>query len=299
MTQDRILGEKIDLYHAPHLLRFPRMKYKSVITVHDLTFLLYPEHHTQANLTFQNEGVAGSLRFADQIIADSQNTKKDLIRLLGIPEERIEVVYLGIEEEYSPLREKGEDLLHLEKYGISRLYLLFLGVIEPRKNLTRLVKAFHNLKVNKKIDHKLVIAGRKGWLFKEVFDAVKEFKLEKEIVFTGYVPDEEVPSIIRGADLFVYPSLYQGFGLPPLEAMACGIPVITSNVSSLPEVVGEAGILIDPLSINEIQEAIPKLLQEEGLRKELVKKGLEKSKQLTRNRTALETLRIYQKVTGN
>ena len=296
LTLNKITGEKIDLFHATNLLQFPHTNCKSVVTVHDLTFLLFPEFHTKKNIELMMNGLNGGLKLADRIIADSQSTKEDLVQQLKIPQDRINVIYLGVGAEYKQAPDGNKDSNILKKYSLQDPYLLFIGVIEPRKNLVRLIRAFYYLKEDKKIEHKLVIAGRKGWLYDDIFETVATLKLRNDVIFTGYIPDEDMPSLIRGSDFFVYPSLYEGFGLPPLEAMACGTPVITSNVSSLPEVVGDGALLVDPHSVEEISGGMAKLLEDDVLRKKLVRKGLERAKRFTWDRVARETLKVYEEI---
>jgi len=309
--------EKFDVIHdlsqiSPFIFNFSSSK---VLTIHDLSPILFPETYGKIHVFLQKYILPKTLKNVDKVIAVSENTKKDIVKYLGFPEESIEVVYNGVDERFKPLSHDlcsydlkrdafartamQNSLSHdLCSYDFSP-YILFVGTLEPRKNVTTLLKAFYILKKRKEVMHKLVIAGGKGWKNKEVYETMRRLNLSNSVKFLGYVPDEELPKLYSGADLFVYPSLYEGFGLPPLEAMACGCPVITSNVSSLPEVVGDAGIMVNPLDINGLADAVYKVLNDEGLREEMVKKGLKRVRMFGWEECARKTLRVYEEVRKN
>ena len=281
--------EKFDVIHdlsqiSPFIFNFSSSK---VLTIHDLSPILFPETYGKIHVFLQKYILPKTLKNVDKVIAVSENTKKDIVKYLGFPEESIEVVYNGVDERFKPL--SHDSCL----YDFSP-YILFVGTLEPRKNVTTLLKAFYILKKRKEVMHKLVIAGGKGWKNKEVYETVRRLNLSNSVKFLGYVPEEELPKLYSGADLFVYPSLYEGFGLPLLEAMACGCPVITSNVSSLPEVVGDAGILVDPLDVNGLADMMYKVLNNEDVREKMVKKGSKRAKMFSWERCAEETLRVYE-----
>ena len=183
------------------------------------------------------------------------------------------------------------------EYNLDFPFILYLGVPQPRKNIPTLIKAYNLLKKDG-INHKLVIAGGKNHEYKKILNIVKDLNLQKDVVFTGHMHDEILPELYNAADLFVFPSLYEGFGLPPLEAMACGTPVITSNASSLPEVVGDAGLRIDPYDISGLKDAMNTVLRNSDLRMEMVKKGLNRSEQFTWKKCAVETMNMYKEVLG-
>lgn len=284
----------VDLFHSPDHV-FPALaKLKTVVTIHDLAFLLFPENYTWINGTYLKSMVPASLKRAARIIVDSENTKKDLISLLSVSEEKIRVIPAGVDESFSPTIEPDKVAKAKHKYGITGDYILYVGTLEPRKNIGRLVEAYSRLESRR--DLRLVIAGGKGWLYDELFKKVEELKIDESVSFLGYIPRKDLPALYSGAELFVYPSIYEGFGLPVLEAMACGTPVITSNVSSLPEVAGDAALLIDPNNVEELASAIEKLLSDSELRSELMNKGLERAKLFSWERTARETLAVYQEV---
>lgn len=285
-----------DIVHCTCYLTPISKRSKSIVTIYDLTPLLFPEFHVEHIKKVIFKGLLNSVCKVDKIIAISESTKKDVMRLFHIPEDKIEVIYGAADEIYHPI-EDPEILKQVRaKYKIPHKFILFVGIIEPRKNIARLIQAFSILK--KKFEHKLVIVGRKGWLYDEIFAQVRRSHLGEEVIFTGYVPREDLPALYSATELFIYPSLYEGFGLPPLEAMACGTPVITSNVSSLPEVMGEAGILIDPNNVDELSRAIDSVLSDENLREELREKGLRQAKKFSWERCAQETIKVYQEV-GN
>jgi glycosyltransferase involved in cell wall biosynthesis len=230
------------------------------------------------------------------IIADSQNTKNDCIKYLGIPEEKIKVIYLAPDSIYQPINNKQEIREQVcKKYNIEFPFILYTGTLEKRKNIPILIKAFYKLK-KMGISHKLLIVGKKGWKYDDIFKTIKTLNLQKDIMFTGYVPKEDLVKFYNLADLFVYPSLYEGFGLPPLEAMACGCPVITSNTSSLPEVVKDAGIMFNPYCVDELVKIMYEVLIDESLRIELSRKGLERAKLFNWRKTAEETWKVYEGV---
>ena len=286
-----------DLFHATeHLL--PRLKgARTVLTVHDLIFLLFPEYHLPLNRWFLNRFMPLFVRRADAIIAVSQCTRDDLIRYYAAPSEKITVVYEGVDARFQTVTDPDALAQVRVRYGLPERFILYVGTIEPRKNLNTLLEAFARLKVRSTTcDLGLVIVGRKGWLYEGFFRRLHELGLKGEVIFPGFVPDEDLPAIYSAAALFVFPSLYEGFGLPPLEAMACGTPVIASNASSLPEVVGEAGILIDLHDVGGLIEAMERVLMDEPLLSEMRARGLERARGFTWEKAARETLAIYREV---
>ena len=272
---------------------------KKVLTIHDLTPILFPEMHTrETNLTWKS-----SLKFiknrTKMVICDSISTKNDCVKLLNIPEKRLKVIQLSADEQFKPLKNKKN--IHDElkkKYNIDYPFILFVGTLEKRKNVPILLKSFYKLK-KFNIKHRLVIVGGKGWKYTEIFDIIQDLNLQNDVIFTNYVSDEYLVKLYNAADLFVYPSLYEGFGLPPLEAMACGCPVITSNTSSLPEVVGDAGIMIDPNDIDSLTDSMLKILTDNELRQKMARKSLERACMFSWKKTAKETWDVYEEVLEN
>jgi glycosyltransferase involved in cell wall biosynthesis len=294
--KDRAFGD-VDIVHSTAYAMPDVDKLKTIVTIHDLSIYLYPHFHTDANYTFVNRNIHRAARHADCIIADSENTKKDIMRFLHVPEEKIEVIYLAASEGVSK-RGDGDDMGRIRNsFGITRPYILAVGSVEPRKNLLRSLAAFKALtETDGGRDYQFVLAGGHGWKNADFFDALRKLDIPDKIVITGYVSEDDLQALYQGAVAFVYPSLYEGFGLPVLEAMASGVPVITSNVSSLPEVAGDAALLVDPLKVFEIFEAMEAITTSSQLRKELRVKGLKQSREFSWRKTAQKTLEIYKQV---
>lgn len=265
-----------------------------VVTIHDVAFLLHPQRFKASKRTYLRNLTRLSVRQANAVIVDAASTKADLVNILGAREEKIVVVPLAPDDDFRPLTSKEALRPFREKYGLPERIILYVGTIEPRKNLLYLIQAYAAIK--DRVEAKLVIAGGKGWFYAEVFKLVQDLKLEQDVIFPGYVPDEELPLWYNAATVFVYPSLYEGFGLPPLEAMACGVPVITSNTSSLPEVVGSAGITIDPTDVEQLSVAMAQVLENEELRSSLRQRGLEQAATFSWEKTARRTLEVYRRV---
>lgn len=288
----------IDLLQAPCYVAPYFLSCSLVITFHDMASWLFPKMFRLKHRIVHGLLVPLFARKADRIIAVSEATKRDMVKLFKLPEDRITVIYEGANERFSPVN--NTELLDKTrvKYNLPLKYILYVGTLEPRKNIPVLLKAFKRLKASGGIDHKLVMVGKKGWLYGEIFETVRSLKLDNDVIFTGYIGDKELPLVYSGAELFVYPSSYEGFGLPPLEAMSCGVPVITSNVSSLPEVVGDAALLIDPEDINELSGAMDKAINDTALREQMIKKGLERSGMFSWEKAAQETLGLWNRVYG-
>ena len=281
-----------DLTQAPPFLF--DTKSKKVVTVHDLTRKIFPEFHSTTGNFVNKITLKSNFKKADKIIADSNNTKKDLIQHFQIKPQKITVIYGAANKNFKPI--KNRKILNKveKKYYLPQQFILYVGTLEPRKNIVRLLKAYAS--VSEKIKINLVIAGKKGWKYTEIFETYHKLKLNDKVIFTGYLERQDLPAIYNLAKLFVYPSLYEGFGLPPLEAMACGCPVITSNTSSLPEVVGSAGIMINPYSVDGLTNTIKQILINKDLRKILTKKGLKQAKKFSWEKAARETLKVYEKL---
>lgn len=290
---DIVLG-KVDLFHGPYFTLLHNAYGKSIVTIHDLIFIRVPEVVTPGWREFAKKRADYSIRRADAIVAVSEHTKGDIIDLYQIPEERIRVIYNGVGKEFFPTTQGLGDVK--VKYGIKKPYLLCVSAIEPRKNLLALVQAFSHLRRFREKDYHLVVVGIKGYRFEEVFQKVRELELEQDVIFTGKVPDYELPVLYSGSDLFIFPSLSEGFGIPPLEAMACGTPVIASNVSPITEVVGDAALLVDPYCTSSIAEGMWTLLTDVKLRDRLIARGLERSRLFSWEKAATETVKLYQEL---
>jgi len=282
-------------WHTQSSSFFLNRNVKKILTIHDLIPLLYPESYSRNLARRWNTSLKLIINRADHLIAVSQKTKEDCIEYLNIPPENITVIPNGYSNAFHPITNGEKVKKHIEStYNLDK-YILFIGRVEARKNLTTLIKAFHKLKKSG-LSHKLAIIGGMGWQHEEVLREIKRLDLQSEVVFPGYVPEEDLVKFYNAADLFVYPSLYEGFGLPPLEAMACGTPVVTSNTSSLPEVVGDAGIMVDPMDVDALADSMQRVLTDDALHEKLRNMGITKAQEFSWEKTAHETWQVYGQV---
>ncbi len=274
-----------DLYHFCNFIIPPMRTGKKIATIFDFSFLRYPQFSEPRNLGFLRRGIEKTLQVADEIITISKFTKNESLHFFNIPENKIHAIHLGVHESFKP--------------NISiqpKKQILFVGTIEPRKNLETLLKAFELfVQKNEFADFKLVLAGMKGWLCDNILSSLEKHPYHHQISLLDYVSDSELPKLYQESMIFVYPSFYEGFGLPPLEAMACGTPVIASEVASLPEILGESAFWINPQEVENIASAFEKLAQNPSLRKELIQKGFEQVKNFSWEKTAEKTLKVYLK----
>jgi glycosyltransferase involved in cell wall biosynthesis len=269
-----------------------------VVTFHDLTFVLYPELHQVAKRIFFPAMMRWSARHARRIITVSESTRQDLVRTLGVSPERVTTVLSAVDADYRPAT-AAQVAEVCARYGLrSGAYLLYVGVLEPRKSIDRLVEAF--ARISPGADGlKLVIAGKRGWMYDQIFAQVAALGLQDRVTFPGYVPRADLPPLYSGARAFVYPSRYEGFGLPVLEAMSCGAPVVTTNVSSLPEVAGDGALLVDPDDVPALAAALARVVHDARLREQLSSRGRTRASSFSWERCARETIRVYQDaVTG-
>ena len=287
---ERSIGS-FDVYHATNYVFTHAVKRaRRVVTIHDMTLMLFPEWHPRDRVNSMTHEMTRSLEIADHILADSAATRDDIVKQLSVRPERISVVPLAADRSFKPMP-AAETRKVLSDWGlVPDSYLLFMGTIEPRKNLLRLLQAVEL--AGSRIGP-LVVAGADGWGSDEVAGHIQRLQRAGRLSYLGYVPDNFRPALINGARSFVYPSLYEGFGLPVLEAMACGVPVLASNVSSLPEVVGDAGILVDPHDVDAIAREMARLWEDEPLRRELVARGLARARTFSWEKTASQTLGVY------
>lgn len=293
----RFLLNNVDIFHtSSYDIQKPKGA-KLVVVVHDVIHKAYPQGHSAETVKLIDKLLGKILQDTNWVIAPTENTKQDFLSFYKFPIDKISVIYPGIEEYFfQNINNNNDHCELLKRYNINRPFILFVGTLEPRKNVTGLIKAFEILKKDKKIIHQLVISGMRGWLFKEVFYTIKEIGLEKEIIFTDYLNREEVRFLLSCADVFVYPSFYEGVGFPVLEAFASKTPVVTSNNSSLKEIALDCALLVDPKDSVDIAEAVFRLISDEELRKELKEKGLNKARQFSWRKTAQETLEVFNKV---
>lgn len=283
-----------DLFHATEHLLPPFRRIRTVLTVHDLIYVLFPEYHLPMNYHFLRLMMPRFARRAGAIIAISECTRRDLVRLWQIPEEKVHVIYEGIDARFRPPLAATTAARVRASYGLPDRFALYVGTIEPRKNLPTLLEAWKRLGS----PCPLVIAGKKGWLYEETFTKVEALGLSDRVIFTGFVPDEDLPALYGAAEIFVFPSLYEGFGLPVLEAMACGTPVVTTTGGSLPEVAGDAALLVDPTAVAALTDALGRMLRDRALRDEFRERGLARAGIFTWERTASETRDVYRQLLG-
>lgn len=290
-------GHQIDLLHAPLNVQPVGCPVPVVLTIHDLTFIQYPDRFNPLKQRYLATLTRFSARRAARILADSKATKKDVEHAFGIDPEKVQVVYPGVDPDFRPYG--PEDAQHREllasfraKHGLPQHFILYLGTLEPRKNVDRLVAAYAEI-VDAGLPHALVLAGGKGWHYEAIFAAVERYGLEKRVIFPGYVSRDEQPLWYTASDLFVYPSLYEGFGLPPLEALACGVPVITSNTSSLPEAVGSAGITVDPTDVPALVHAMMTVLTDQQRASQMRRAGVAHAASFTWQAAAESAVKTY------
>jgi glycosyltransferase involved in cell wall biosynthesis len=287
----------LDVLHSPDFIPPHRPNCRSVITIHDLAFLLYPHFLTKESARYYGH-IDQAVRWTDHIISVSESTKRDTIQHLGVPEDKITVVHEAANPVFRPLdRETAQEQVR-NRHGVDGRYILFVSTIEPRKNVPTLIRAVWQLKECYKEDVRLVLAGGKGWLFEDAFAVVEELGMGDRVHFLGRVSSDDLLNLYNAAELLAHPAFYEGFGLPPLEAMACGLPVVVSNVASLPEVVGDAGLLIDPHDVDELTFAMWRVLNDSELGEEMRKKGLSQAEGFSWERAARETVDIYHLANG-
>ncbi len=284
---------QLDLLHSTDSIPPARGARRFVVTVHDLNFLYYPQFLTAESRRYYNDQIAWAVGRADHILADSEATRNDLHRLLGVPLEKVTTVYLAADPAFRPLP-AAEVERALASYGLAPGYLLFVGTLEPRKNLPGLLSAYRILLDRRQVDAPLLLVGGRGWLYEETFQRVEKLGLAGRVRFLENVADADLPALMNGAALLATPSFYEGFGLPALEAMSCGTPVVVSNRGSLPEVVGQAAVQVDPDDPASIAAGIARLLHDAGLRARLREEGLAQAARFTWEETARQTLAVYQ-----
>ena len=275
----------------------PGIKGKKITIVHDMAHLACPETVRLKTKRWLDLTLKQSCKRADVIITVSEFSKSEIVKYMGIPEEKIVVMLSGVDLEFFNPNYPEEKIYDAgKKYGIAREYFLYLGTIEPRKNIQRIIDAYVELKKKRNDVPQLVLAGGKGWLCDSIYENAARLNMPEDIIFTGYIDEADSPLLISGAKAFVFPSLYEGFGTPPVEAMACGTPVISANVASMPEVIGDAGLLVNPFEVDEICNAMERMMDDEMMRCELIEKGLERVQRYTWENSANVLLDVYKKI---
>lgn len=278
----------LDVFHtSSYDLGRPKRAKKFIVTVHDVIIKAYPFGHSEKTIKEIDVQLKRTLSEADLLIADSYNTKSDIIKFYNVPDLKIHVVYPGIAKQGFVQKHAGA-----EKRSFAQSYILFVGTIEPRKNIQGIIKAFNRLKKEYGISHKLVIAGMKGWMYEDIFREYENSDFKKDIIFKDYVSDQKLVDLYKNASVFVYPSFYEGFGFPIVEAFSYGIPVVTSSTSSCKEIGRDAAVLVNPNDDKEIGEAIYKIINNNELKKDLIEKGYARAEDFNWQNTAWEFLGI-------
>jgi alpha-1,3-rhamnosyl/mannosyltransferase len=291
------VARRFDLYHEPNYVPLP-FGGPLVITACDLSVLLYPESHPPQRVAWFERGFLPAVKRARRVITISHHVKQEIVDRLGVNPSRIDVTYLAADDRFRPAPAEAVQRV-LQSRGLPARYLLTVGTVEPRKNLATLLTAYARLPEDIREAHPLVIVGMQGWVgdsshYGDIAALAERLRLAEKVIFAGYLPDEELPAVYSGAAAFVFPSLYEGFGLPPLEAMACGTPVVSSNAASLPEVVGDAAVLFDPESAEALTAALERLLTHQADADALVARGIEQARRFSWERCARETLASYE-----
>ncbi|RMH01953.1 MAG: glycosyltransferase family 1 protein [Chloroflexi bacterium] len=283
----------LDLFHSPDFVLPPVAGHiPTLLTVHDLSFVHYPDTFPENLVAYLNRVVPWSVRRATHVLADSQATKTDLETIWGVPAEKITVLYCGVNEHFRPVTDGKRITAVLRKYQLDNIpYILTVGTVQPRKNYQMLIRAFAPIATQ--FPHHLVIAGGRGWLYDDMLAEVQRLNLTDRVHFIGFVDDDDLPALYSAATLFVFPSLYEGFGLPLLEAMACGTPVVTSNASSLPEVVGETAVLLPPHTPEPWTNTLHQLLTDSNARSHLQAQGFQQVQKFSWETAAHQLIQIY------
>jgi glycosyltransferase involved in cell wall biosynthesis len=285
-----VITGPLDIFYSPDFVLPPTLhSTRTLLTVHDLSFLHFPDAFVPSLREYLARVVPRSVARADRVLADSESTCDDLIAHFGAPPEKVQVLYSGVDARFHPEKEPGEQKRLRNKYGVASPYILSVGTLQPRKNYVRLIRAFASLQL---ADLQLLIAGGRGWLYEDIFAEAE--KHGDRVHVLGFVDDADLPALYRGAALFAFPSLYEGFGIPPLEAMACGVPVVCSNASSLPEVAGDAALMIDPLDTDGLAKAMVRALEDADLRQEMTDKGLTQAARFTWEAAARQLLDVFE-----
>jgi glycosyltransferase involved in cell wall biosynthesis len=291
--------ERPDVYHAPHYVLPAAVRCRSVVTIHDCIHLMFPQYlPNRMAYAYARASMWAAARRSDRILTVSEASKRDILSLFNVKPEKIVVVYNAIDEHFSATPSEEHVARIRERYQLDHKFVLYVGNIKPHKNLVRLIEAFSELRRTHD-DLKLLIIGDEISKLPALRRAVHRHKLHKYVRFLGYLKDDTLTVLYRLASVFVFPSLYEGFGLPPLEAMASGTPVVTSNVSSLPEVTGDAAVLVDPYDVDSIGDGMRRILDDPRLAEELRLKGLKRAREFSWARSVEKTQRVYREVAAD
>jgi glycosyltransferase involved in cell wall biosynthesis len=283
----------VDLFHGTNFKLPLKAECVTVLTIHDLSQLLHPDTHESKKVAATRLTLPATAAAATLIITPTELVRAEVHEHLGIPLEKIVVVPEAARDCFQPLEDQATKPPR-QKLGIGEEFLLYVGTLEPRKNLLTLVKSFETMAQQNAKHLQLVLAGMRGWMVDDLYDYVKRSAFSKRIIVTGYLSDDELRALYSSCTVFVYPSRYEGFGLPPLEAMACGAPVVASHIGSISEVLGQAALLVDPVDVRALTDSIRSLYNNRAKRQELAKKGIERSAQFSWQKTARLTKRVYE-----
>jgi len=288
-----LLTGACDLYHAPDFTLPPLRRARGIVTIHDLSFLRVPDCADPGLRAFLERATPAAVARATRVLADSENTRRDLIALLDVPATKINVVTPGVEPHFRRETDAVRLAAVRQRYGLPERFILSVGTLEPRKNFAGLIRAYGRLRRARALPHALVIAGRPGWLYEEIYRQVERDQLADSVRFLGFVADADLPALYTLADLFAYPSRYEGFGIPVLEAMACGTPVVTSDNSSLPEVAGDAARLIRAEDTDMLAQAMAEVIEDSTLRHAMIARGYAQARRFTWHNSARAALEAY------
>ena len=285
----------VDLLHVQYFIP-PMTPCPTVLTIHDLSFVVHPEFFSRRDRLLLQRLVPRSIKRADRIITDMDVTKQDMVRIYDVDPERIEVIPLAADPRYGPL-DRGRCRESVAKsFGIDGPFVLYVGTFQPRKNVEPLIRGYTLMREGSDLSHKLVLVGKPKHQYESVFEAIETSPFRDDIILTGFVEDDDLPVLYNAADVFVFPTLFEGFGLPVVEAMACGTPVITTNVSCLPDVSGEAAMLVDPNDPEAFATAMTNVLSDEAVARQMTERGFARAAGYSWERTARETVAVYRKV---
>ncbi len=293
------IGIKTDIYHLPCPDTIPRYQGKLVVTIHDLIARTHPQSHTQETIDLSEQHMRSIARRADHVICISNSTREDFHRFYQYPRAQSSVVYNGVNHElFFPLtkQEMAQATIDRVAMGVEGRYILTVGTLEPRKNLKGILSAMAVLKQAGDYEGRLVVVGMKGWMSEDLGLFIKKLNLESSVKFLGFISDAQLRLLYAGADIFVFPSFYEGFGFPILESMACGTPVVTSNTSSCVEIAASAAITVDPSDVKGIALAMTRILIDKDLAADLRERGIKRAEEFSFEKTAQETLKVYQQV---
>lgn len=293
-----VLAGRADVLHAPDFSLPPTLGARTVVTIHDLAFMTHPECAVPALRTYLNRVVPRATKRADHIIAVSQRTADDLVELLGVAPKKLTVIHLGIDLSVRRVTDAATLADAQERYGLRLPFALAVGTIEPRKNFARLIEAFAVARGQTGGPAQLVIAGRKGWLYDDVFETVERLRLGDAVRFLDYVPDADLATLYSLAAVVAMPSLYEGFGIPVVEAMVCGAPVVASTGGSLPEIVGDAGLLVAPDDTSALADALVRAVGDAQLREQLITRGYARARAFNWDAAARQHVAVYHAVAG-